>query len=194
MSNKTKQSDSGNKDTTVEDPSSRRRTLKKLLAGTGVVAGSAALPEKWAKPTVSSAVLPAHATATGVQLAECNDPVGARAGIIEAAYFENAEVGWEFIPPATEADSGTPVDVEIRLGVEVSANGTAIPTSVLEYNGVVESGQITGIPTSTPFEAISETEAFEGGIGSRFEVNFDIGNDGTIDCDFDARLEDQVEE
>ena len=44
----------------------RRRILKTLLAGGGVIAGAKALPEKWAKPVVESVVLPAHAQGSPV--------------------------------------------------------------------------------------------------------------------------------
>ena len=39
----------------------RRSALKKMLVGTGVAAGTALLPERWAKPIVDKVLVPAHA-------------------------------------------------------------------------------------------------------------------------------------
>lgn len=39
----------------------RRSALKKMLVGTGVAAGAAALPSKWTKPIVDKVLVPAHA-------------------------------------------------------------------------------------------------------------------------------------
>ena len=48
-----------------EHVKTRRDALRKILAGTGVVAGAKALPEKWTKPVVNSIIVPAHAQTTG---------------------------------------------------------------------------------------------------------------------------------
>lgn len=42
----------------------RRKTMRRILAGGGLIAGSQALPEKWAKPVIDSVILPAHAAAS----------------------------------------------------------------------------------------------------------------------------------
>jgi hypothetical protein len=39
----------------------RRQVLKKILLGGGLAAGSAILPDKWAKPVVDVIIAPAHA-------------------------------------------------------------------------------------------------------------------------------------
>jgi len=52
MNDQTKQSDS------------RRKIIKRLLAGGGVVATGQLIPDKWAKPVVESVLLPAHATSS----------------------------------------------------------------------------------------------------------------------------------
>ena len=54
--------------TDSKSAAARRRILKTLLAGGGVIAGAKALPEKWAKPVVESVVLPAHAQGSPVPL------------------------------------------------------------------------------------------------------------------------------
>jgi hypothetical protein len=42
----------------------RRRVLKSIAAGTGAAAVGANLPERWGRPLIDAAVLPAHAQAT----------------------------------------------------------------------------------------------------------------------------------
>ncbi len=50
-----------------EQPTARRKALKKLLVGSGAaVAASQTLPAKWTKPVVDSVILPAHAQTTVV--------------------------------------------------------------------------------------------------------------------------------
>ncbi len=50
-----------------EQPTARRKALKKLLVGSGAaVAASQTLPTKWTKPVVDSVILPAHAQTTVV--------------------------------------------------------------------------------------------------------------------------------
>ncbi len=49
------------KPTNTDLSQTRRSALKKMLVGTGVVAGAAALPDKWAKPIVDKVLVPAHA-------------------------------------------------------------------------------------------------------------------------------------
>ncbi|MFH1152184.1 MAG: hypothetical protein V1793_00055 [Pseudomonadota bacterium] len=44
---------------------SRRKVLRKLLIGGGVVAGAGLLPDKWTKPVVDFVVVPAHAQTSG---------------------------------------------------------------------------------------------------------------------------------
>jgi hypothetical protein len=45
----------------VQPGADRRQVLKKILLGTGLAAGSAILPDKWAKPVVDVIIAPAHA-------------------------------------------------------------------------------------------------------------------------------------
>ncbi len=52
----------------------RRRSLKKIALGGGMVASMAALPSKWIKPIVDKVILPAHAlTSTTTTINPCND-------------------------------------------------------------------------------------------------------------------------
>src|SRR5690606_27027324 len=43
----------------------RRRLLKGIVAGGGTIAAGASLPERWTRPVVEAASLPAHAQTTG---------------------------------------------------------------------------------------------------------------------------------
>lgn len=45
----------------LKTTAARRRILRTLLASGGMIAGTRALPEQWAKPVVESVILPAHA-------------------------------------------------------------------------------------------------------------------------------------
>ena len=46
----------------------RRRALKKMSVGVGVLAGLSVLPEQWTRPIVGQMVLPAHAGTSGSSL------------------------------------------------------------------------------------------------------------------------------
>ena len=59
--------DKNKTDSTVNEnleTKNRRALLKGLLAGSAVVSGSKALPEKWSKPLTDAVILPSHATTT----------------------------------------------------------------------------------------------------------------------------------
>lgn len=43
----------------------RRKAIKKIAAGVGVLAASAVLPEQWTRPIVGQIILPAHAETSG---------------------------------------------------------------------------------------------------------------------------------
>ncbi|HED12748.1 MAG TPA: hypothetical protein ENI62_03705 [Gammaproteobacteria bacterium] len=44
-----------------EQRQSRRRSLRALLAGSGIIAGAGATLPKWQKPVIDSIILPSHA-------------------------------------------------------------------------------------------------------------------------------------
>ena len=61
MSDEKKVVDNKDESTTSKD---RRSVLKSVVAGSAVVTGSAALPEKWSKPLTNAVILPGHAETT----------------------------------------------------------------------------------------------------------------------------------
>lgn len=49
----------------VPESQDRRKVMKKIVAGVGVLAGCSVLPEQWTRPIVGQIVLPAHAATSG---------------------------------------------------------------------------------------------------------------------------------
>ena len=44
---------------------SRRKLLKSIAAGSGVIVAGKSLPESWSRPVVDSVILPTHAQTSG---------------------------------------------------------------------------------------------------------------------------------
>lgn len=74
---------------TVRNQNVNRRTvIKKIAAGTAVVAGCSALPDKWVSPLIEFGSLPAHATTSGAVEAivdELRDGISAEAAATTSA-------------------------------------------------------------------------------------------------------------
>jgi hypothetical protein len=51
----------------------RRKVLKKMTIGAGVIAGYSVLPEKWTTPIIGQIALPAHATTSGTTAIDATD-------------------------------------------------------------------------------------------------------------------------
>lgn len=151
-----------------ESVAEKRRTLKALLYGAGAVAGAQAIPEKWTKPAISSVILPAHAAATKIQSFECS---GGEFGFSFSAEGNEVTLTAESI--RTEADAGTPVNFELTGEGEISP--------FVETMGTVNAeGFVDGVELG-PF---AEAEA----TGGEAEVNWDIGDDGVVDCNFETTI------
>ncbi len=56
--------------TDVAPNQDRRKAIKKIATGVGVLAGCSVLPEKWTRPIVGQIVLPAHAETSGAIVQE----------------------------------------------------------------------------------------------------------------------------
>ena len=57
---------SSDPESNAETPTSRRRLLKSLVAGSTVITGSQVIPDKWITPLTQSVLLPAHAQASNL--------------------------------------------------------------------------------------------------------------------------------
>ena len=57
---------------------SRRKLLKSIAAGSGVIVAGKSLPESWSRPVVDSVLLPVHALTSGntLEQAGCSAPAG----------------------------------------------------------------------------------------------------------------------
>lgn len=141
-----------------------------LLTGAGAVTGSQALPNRWTKPVISSAILPVHAVGTGMLTFEC------------AAQETNEAISEVFTPGAgtlhvflgnilTEADSGTPVNVALSSEIDITEANNYQAETFVEGDVIPGAGGLD-------FEVNSAVP------GNEMTVSYDIGQDGTIDCTF----------
>lgn len=123
---------------TTRRSNARRRLLKATLMGGGAAATVASLPERWAKPAIDSAVLPAHAqtsgehvtgiyTATGVGSLALNQPVrrGIQYALLDAlipAANANHIVGGICGSDNDDAPSYSPATIMIRINANSSVD------------------------------------------------------------------------
>jgi hypothetical protein len=96
----------------------RRKALKKIAVSVGVLAGCAALPERWIRPIVGNVVLPAHAATSGSTL---HDPcaVELRGGDSSSASVTIKVTG--FVTPPT-GNLSTTITATAVGGLGLSAN------------------------------------------------------------------------
>lgn len=152
-------------------PGKRRDALKVILGGAGIAAGSRALPEEWVRPVISSIILPSHAQLTTPSLQECNPGLDFELEVESETGVEGAgSVSFQI-----EGDLGTEAsdDTPVLITVDSEANpGEADPPPVQFTREVGEA-----------FTELDGNFQVFGVFGSELEISFDIGNDGTIDCD-----------
>jgi len=94
----------------------RRSALRKIAAGTVVLAGYSALPDKWTTPLVEFGALPAHATTSGLEeLIE----------LVEQRYQEGVaeDVAQEEAAPAQETEASAPQKAEAAAPETTENNG-----------------------------------------------------------------------
>lgn len=89
--------DGGESSSSGDELERRRRAVRNILAGAGVVTGSQALSSTWTRPVIESVVLPAHAQTTDIVLG------GAIGGGIGAADGSDAGILEHLIRPAHAA-------------------------------------------------------------------------------------------
>jgi len=80
---------------------SRRKLLKSIAAGSGVIVAGKSLPENWTKPVVDSVLLPVHAQ-TSQQSLSCKSTA--------APFGTN-------VPPGPNVDNTNPITLPIRVTV-----------------------------------------------------------------------------
>ena len=115
----------------------RRKTIKKIAVGIGVLTGSSVLPEKWIKPFVGQTVLPAHAQTSGAgRIVALGDSIGARSpnwpGVVEsksalnvANYSKDSLKTGDFVGRvASILDSNNPSHLMILLGTNNARSGS----------------------------------------------------------------------
>ncbi len=128
-----------------ESALSRRQLLKTLAATGGAVAASALLPDKWVKPAVEMAVLPAHAqelSETPVTIVTCH-LANTIEGITEITPFDTVET---YVTIRTER-----ADIEsIPLIMTLSVLRQQQPTPETLHT---ETGTATITPQNDPNEA-----------------------------------------
>ena len=153
-------------------PGKRRDALKVILGGAGIAAGSRALPEEWVRPVISSIILPSHAQLTTPSPQECSLDLDLSFLEVE---LETGVEGADIVFFEIEGDLGTEAsdDTPVLITVDSEANpGEANPPPVQFTREVGEA-----------FTELDGNFQVFGVFGSELEISFDIGNDGTIDCD-----------
>ena len=110
---------------------SRRRALKSL-AGTGAVASAGLmLPERWTRPVVESAVLPAHAQGSVALNGNFQVMVGLNINVADARDASGGLLG--FLVPAAHAGNGG--DDEVTICLDVGGSQADIKISSCLGNG-----------------------------------------------------------
>jgi hypothetical protein len=162
-------------DPAVEDQKadSRRKILKTLAAGSGVLAAGANLPEKWGRPTVTSIVLPAHAQTTPPEEPE-PEPVFLMECSIEICEGTGGQEPCETFTTSGTTNIGC-ADNGVDIGGE--SGGTSWPNICTT---VTEDG--VGVPGLTVQLNISLNDlGFGGGGGSTASAVTDANG---VACDF----------
>jgi len=163
----------------VRSNRSRRNTLKKLLAGSGVIIASQSTPEKWTKPIVDSVMLPAHAqTSQILGTISANwilgdDAPGGLAGMTGPT--SNSAAGFLY-------DDGTSSDITASISPAVAGVVISLDVSV---SGTTFTGFDTAPSSSVPTSASGDVSFMD----SAGVANDDFGDSpgtGSIAMTFSA--------
>jgi hypothetical protein len=111
---------------------SRRRLLKTIAAGGGVLAGAKLVPDHWVKPAIESLVVPAHAQATGcVDGGTVTATFGAAAPTINLDFgFSDADGTYDTTTGVVTMDFGVPGGCTGTSTMTATVSNPAAPTGV----------------------------------------------------------------
>lgn len=154
MATKRKESQEPNKTPLSQ---TRRSVLKKMLVGTGVASGAAALPEKWTKPFIEAVILPTHAqTSAGNALSINNfviaNPGPKQSGAAVQRFVINSE--HEFRGSFSYSDETCEVNSETTLQYNVTPDGVlnfASGATLSSIRGTTNSGDGCSGTITFPF-------------------------------------------
>ena len=147
----------------------RRRALKTALGGFGAIAVTDNLPEQWLRPSVSTAFLPVHASASGrVILEEFNASVSGAENINLAIEFftrdvpDNAEVQVAYSSADRALDEGDMAEGTVyTFEGEIATNPEGMGIPVWNETPVNEIEVQTGATAGTEVTAEITVEGFE---------------------------------
>ncbi|MGA8260156.1 MAG: hypothetical protein WB783_08095 [Arenicellales bacterium] len=138
--------------------SSRRRLLKSLVLGGGVLTTAPSLPRNWVTPVVQAVVLPAHAQTSAIN--------GEFAGFTDSGVAESADATpiLDLLAPRAYAGNVSSLESPLPICVDVVDNAV---TNVVVGPFAAKSGQLPGdIPGTVQLEVagivISGSVQFDG--------------------------------
>lgn len=153
----------------------RRESLRRILAGGGIVIGADSLPSKWGKPLIDSVVLPAHAATSLADPCALNvTPVSGGVQVVVSGFVSpptggvNVDILVELLSGASVIDSDTTSATSDGSGeytappVTLSGSGTAVRATT-SLDGVDQAvcqqpiGTTTTGTTSTTFTTSTST-------------------------------------
>lgn len=165
----------------------RRKTIKKIAAGLGLLTASSVLPEKWIKPLIGQTVLPAHAQTSGaagaLKIVALGDSIGARSpnwpnvvesksGITVSNYSEDSLKTGDFVGRvASILDSENPSHLMILLGTNNARSGS-VSGAISDLQTMARIGNEKGVvviigtipPNLTSSSANANAEEISNGI------------------------------
>lgn len=128
----------------------RRRAMKKIAAGVGVLAGYSVLPEQWTQPVIGQVTLPAHAATSGITISSSSCKATLVSGDQSTAEV-TVEVTGSVSPPTENMSAEITADGTEPTGTLTDANGT--------YTGKLT---VTGGPGLTEISVQTTVSGAEG--------------------------------
>ncbi len=143
----------GNKkniETNRPDDTNRRRAIKKIAVGVGVLAGYSVLPEQWTRPVIGQITLPVHAATSGVTLSSSSCTATLVSGDQSTAEVTVEVTG--SVSPATE-----------NMSAEIVADGAESVVAMTDADGTYTGDlTVTGGPGLTEISVQVTVSGAEG--------------------------------